>query len=138
MKPSEVLAFHNLKRTACREGIIKAIAGAGSALSEDEIRTNLEGHFDRTTFYRSFKTLEEKKIIHKIVVDSLVVKYALDNSITHKTEHAHFYCKQCEAVQCLDNIAIQTPVLPQGYAFSEAEFIIKGFCINCEKTSVEA
>jgi len=138
MKAYEVLALHNLKRTACREGIIKTITDAGKALSEEEIRNKLEGHFDRATFYRSFKTLEEHKILHKIVVDNLIVKYALDNTITHKTEHAHFFCKQCEAVQCLETITIQAPILPQGYAFSEAEFIIKGTCSNCKKTSAEA
>ena len=78
MSPIDILNRHNLKRTSCREGIIEVIMTANEALSENEIRERLSGNYDRTTFYRSFKTLEEYKIIHKIVVDNQLVKYALD------------------------------------------------------------
>ena len=79
MKAVDILNHHNLKRTSCREGIIEVVMAAKQALSENEIRERLAGNYDRTTFYRSFKTLEEHKIIHKIVVDNQLVKYALDN-----------------------------------------------------------
>jgi len=54
---------------------------------EQQIRERLEGNYDRTTFYRSFKVLQECRIIHKIVIDNQFVKYALDNTITHKSNH---------------------------------------------------
>jgi Fur family ferric uptake transcriptional regulator len=79
-KYAEILNNHNLKRTSCREGIIEVIMTAKQALSENEIRERLVGIYDRTTFYRSFKTLEEHNIIHKIVLDNQLVKYALDNT----------------------------------------------------------
>jgi Fur family transcriptional regulator, ferric uptake regulator len=90
MKPIEILSSNNLKRTSCREGIIKAILSGSGAMSEDEIREQLEGNYDRTTFYRSFKTLREKGILHKIVVDNQLVKYALDSNTTGKSYHPHF------------------------------------------------
>lgn len=132
MKPQEVLRTHNLKRTACREGILSAMLDSGQALSESEVRTELSDNFDRTTFYRSFKTLLEKNIIHKIVVDNQVVKYALDNSITHKNKHAHFYCLECDSVFCLDTIQITDPEVPQGFEIRETEIIIKGLCRECK------
>ena len=131
MKPVELLNYRNLKRTSCREGIIKVIMTANNALSENEIRERLESNYDRTTFYRSFKTLEEHKIIHKIVVDNQLVKYALDNSITSKKEHAHFYCCKCEKVQCMDAVVMPDPELPSGYIVTEMELIIKGLCSHC-------
>ncbi len=134
MKPLEVLHSHNLKRTSCREGILSVIMNARQALSEQEIREQLAGTFDRTTFYRSFKTLLESHIIHKIVVDNQLVKYALDNSITRKREHAHFFCKGCETVTCLDSVPVDPPNLPEGYVASETEVIIKGFCARCQKS----
>ncbi len=73
MKALDVLYSHNLKRTSCREGIIEVLMAANEALSEIEIREQLAGNYDRTTFYRSFKTLEENKILHRIVVDNLGV-----------------------------------------------------------------
>ena len=134
MEPLEILQAHKLKRTACREGILSMMLESGHALSENEIKEALSGHFDRTTFYRSFKTLLEKKIIHKIVVDNQRVKYALDNSITHKNKHAHFYCKKCDSVICLDDIPVDEPQVPQGFEASETEIIIKGVCPTCKNS----
>jgi len=105
---------------------------ANQALSENEIRNRLEGNYDRTTFYRSFKTLEEKNILHKIVVDNQLVKYALDNSVTHNKEHAHFYCNKCNTVKCLDNVPVQHYQLPDGFSDMETEVLIKGLCSDCK------
>lgn len=132
MKAIEILNNHNLKRTSCREGILNIVIHSNQALSENEIREQLMGNYDRTTFYRSFKTLEENKIIHKIVIDNQLVKYALDNSITHSKEHAHFYCSKCNAVKCLNNIPIQNYQLPEGFSDLETEVLIKGICSECK------
>jgi len=132
MKPVDILIKHNLKRTSCREGIIEVVMTATQALSENEIRERLAGNYDRTTFYRSFKTLEEHKIIHKIIVDNQLVKYALDNTLTHKEEHAHFYCNECNSVQCMDNVPVQKYQLPDGYSDVETDVLIKGMCANCK------
>ena len=132
MKAVDILNNHNLKRTSCREGIIEVVMTAKQALSENEIREQLVGNYDRTTFYRSFKTLEEHKIIHKIVIDNQLVKYALDNAVTHKDEHAHFYCNECNAVKCMDNVPVQKYKLPDGYSGIQTEVIIRGICPNCK------
>jgi Fur family ferric uptake transcriptional regulator len=134
MKAAEILNTYHLKRSECREGIIDVIINADQALSENEIRDRLTGNFDRTTFYRSFKTLVQHKIIHKIIVDNQLVKYALDNSVTKKQEHAHFYCFECQLVKCLDEVPIQRYRLPDDYAESETEVIIKGTCAKCKTT----
>jgi Fur family ferric uptake transcriptional regulator len=132
MRVVDILNSHNLKRTSCREGIINVIITANQALSENEIRERLAGNYDRTTFYRSFKTLEEHRIIHKIVVDTQMVKYALDNTVTHKDEHAHFFCNECNTVKCLENIPVEKYKLPDGYFDVETEVLIKGICANCK------
>ena len=133
MEPLEILNTHQLKRTSCREGILDIVIKADQALSENEIRKQLVGNYDRTTFYRSFKTLEEHHIIHKIVVDNQLVKYALDNSVTHEKEHAHFYCSQCDAVKCLNNVPVQHYQLPEGFSDLETEVLIKGICAACKE-----
>lgn len=133
MKPTEILHNNNLKCTGCREGIISLLLDAGEALSETEIREKLTNKYNRTTFYRSFKTLLESKIIHKIVIDSQLVKYAIDKSVMSKKSHAHFYCMKCNTVKCLESIAFKPHNLPEGYTYSESEILIKGFCNNCKK-----
>ena len=133
MKAVDILLHHKIKRTSCREGIIDVVMNANHALSENEIREKLVGNYDRTTFYRSFKTLEENKIIHKIVVDNQLVKYALDNTITNKTLHAHFYCNECHSVKCLDSTPVKRYTLLNGYKDMETEVLIKGICATCNK-----
>ena len=133
MKAIDILNNHSLKRTSCREGIIEIMLNANKALSEVEIKECLTGKYDRTTFYRSFKTLEEHKIIHKIVVDNLMVKYAIDNPIHQNKEHVHFYCNDCHTVQCVDTVNVLDIKLPDGYTPTETEIIIKGTCAICRK-----
>ena len=132
MKAVDILNNHHLKRTSCREGIIEAVIAANQPLSEIEIKEKLVSSYDRTTFYRSFKTLEDHRIIHKIVVDNQLVKYALDNSITNIKEHAHFYCNECQRVQCLESTPVNKFYLPEGYEQDETEVIIKGTCAICK------
>lgn len=131
MKGKEILLKHNLKRTSCRQSIIDTIADCGHAISEDEIKQKVEATYDRTTFYRSLKTLIEKNIIHKIVVDNQVVKYALTEGETIGTDHVHFYCNTCETVMCMPDTKIKIPDLPKGYRHQETELVIKGLCNKC-------
>jgi Fur family ferric uptake transcriptional regulator len=131
MTSAEILNNNNLKRTNLREGILEVMLSADQALSENEIRERLTDSFDRTTFYRTFKTLEEHNIIDKIVIDNQLVKYELDNSITKKKEHAHFYCDCCNSVYCLDTIHIPQTTLPEGYKAHGLELIVKGKCSKC-------
>ncbi|HBH06938.1 MAG TPA: transcriptional repressor [Flavobacteriales bacterium] len=133
MESAEILSEHQLKATGCRIGILDLMIESGNALSENEIREKLESSFDRTTFYRSFKTLDEHGIIHKIVVDSQVVKYELDKSITNRKQHAHFYCKVCDAVQCIDVAEIPEVVVPKHYKIYEVELVLKGKCDKCSE-----
>lgn len=132
MKPFEILHHHNLKRTSCREGIIGVILEAGQPLSEPEIRERLSGHYDRTTFYRSFRTLESHHILHRISVDQHLVKYAVLATPEASVNHAHFWCCQCNAIRCLDSVPLTEPPLPEGYVSNEAEMMIKGLCRNCK------
>jgi Fur family ferric uptake transcriptional regulator len=132
MDAVDILKEHKLKRTSCREGIINVVIQASKALSEQEIRERLPGNYDRTTFYRSFKTLEEHKIIHKIVVDNNLSKYALDCSVSHHAKHAHFYCSECNDVRCLEDVPVPKYQLPEGFDDVETEVLIKGVCSTCK------
>lgn len=133
MRPADILYSKNLKRTGCRKGIIEIIMAADMALSEKEIKSQLTGNYDRTTFYRSFKTLVEHNIVHKIVIDNQIVKFALDNAIASKNEHAHFYCNECHSVQCIESELKQEIKLPDGYIEEEMEILVKGTCAFCRK-----
>lgn len=112
-------------------GILDLMITSGHALSENEIREKLEQNYDRTTFYRSFKTLNERGIIHKIVIDSQVVKYELSSSISNKGQHAHFYCNVCDTVQCIEVAEIPDVMVPKDFKTYEVELMVKGQCDKC-------
>lgn len=138
MKASEILSKYKLRRTACRLGIIEQMQCAGYALSEIEIKGLLSKNFDRTTFYRSFKTLVEKGVLHKIVLDNQQVRYALkhfcdDEECVHLSngEHIHFLCEECNVVQCFDSLESFSVTLPRGYQIKTKEILVKGICANC-------
>ncbi len=134
MRAIDVLYNHNLKRTSCREGIIEVMMASEHALSENEIRQKLHGNYDRTTFYRSFITLERHKIIHRIVIDSQMIKYALVVPASLNKEHAHFFCNDCQTIQCIEIAPSKELQLPAGFKEAEKEILIKGTCATC-KTS---
>jgi len=131
MKAVDVLKRSNLKRTSCREGIIDVFMKTHGVLSEYEIRMRLPGNYDRSTFYRSFKTLLEHKVLQKIVIDNQLVMYGLDSSVTQIPEHAHFYCYKCHKVNCLDDFPLQGFQVPAGYSAQETQVILKGICNAC-------
>ncbi|MGV8112358.1 MAG: Fur family transcriptional regulator [Lentimicrobium sp.] len=133
MQAPEILKHFQLKKTSPRLAIIEALQSAGLPLSETEISKSMGSHYDRTTFYRSMLTLEESGIIHKIVIDKLQVKYALNEpgKINNPADHAHFYCHHCQRLICLNEIHPGPYKLPKGFSPQESEIIIKGLCDKC-------
>lgn len=128
---SEILHQNDLVRTSCREEIIKAIVESPTPMSEEELKTAISGNFDRSTFYRTFKTLISKGVIHKIVVDNTLVKYAITEKQNQTKQHAHFYCLNCGRVFCLPEINYEYSGLNKSYKAEQTELMIKGYCTNC-------
>lgn len=134
MQALEILQQHNLKKTSPRLAIIEALQSSGEPLAEAEISVTMGSHYDRTTFYRSMLTLEEAGILHRIIVDKQLVKYALNPAgpnVKSQTDHAHFYCNSCKKLVCLEEIHPGPYRLPAGFQTSESEVIIKGLCNKC-------
>lgn len=129
---TEILHRNDLVRTSCREIIIQIIATSGAPLSEEEIKLRVNNNFDRTTFYRTFKTLLAKGILHKIVIDSAVVKYALTTDFSKKNQHVHFFCIRCNKVLCMPQVEWSYSNLPEQCSVTGAELIIKGYCEHCK------
>ncbi len=127
----ELLHSHNLRTTSCRQGILDILGNSSEALTEQDIKTQLDSQHDRTTVYRSFKTLIDNNLIHKIVVDNNLVKYALNPKWYSQHDHVHFYCKQCDKLVCIESEQQAGIPLPEGFSASETEIIIKGTCKTC-------
>lgn len=133
MNPVEILQQHNIKKTSPRIAIIQALQKGGIPLSEAEIKVEMGDLYDRITFYRTVQTMAEVGILHRIVIDNTLVKYALNpcnKEHCHHTNHAHFFCRKCNELTCLDDIEIEAQI-PEGYIREEMELLIRGVCSHC-------
>ncbi|MBL7970385.1 MAG: transcriptional repressor [Prolixibacteraceae bacterium] len=133
MNPVEILQQHSIKKTSPRVAIIQALQKRSAPLTESEIKAEMGDLYDRITFYRNMQSMADAGILHRIVVDNTMVKYALNHcnkEHCHHTNHAHFYCRECTKLICLDDIAIEAQV-PEGYIREEMELLIRGICSHC-------
>lgn len=127
-----ILNKHDLKNTGCRKFILSELLKSDTALSESEIKEPFPDLFDRVTFYRTLKTLEEKNVIHKIILNDNSVKYALTRH-QHDNEqlHSHFHCEKCDDVLCLHGKTRFEADLPKNFVKKEVFVIIEGVCNKC-------
>ena len=133
MSAENILKVHKLKNTGCRKYIINELLRAETALSEHEIKASLPDLFDRVTFYRSLKTLEEKNILHRIVLHDATVKYALNKNTLTEHEHAHFHCLNCDEVICVENVIDSSAHFPSGFSVQSTQVLLEGVCPNCSQ-----
>lgn len=137
MKAEEIIHLAHLTRGACREGIINTLLESKTALSEQEIKSKLKDKFDRTSIYRTFKTLLENGILHQINIEKGLVKYAVNLPSQNTPSHVHFYCSDCQKVICIDQPIPSTTLVQSGFSIQAAELVIKGKCPECNKIACE-
>jgi|WetSurMetagenome_2_1015567.scaffolds.fasta_scaffold08330_3 Fur family transcriptional regulator, ferric uptake regulator len=129
-----ILKIHRLKKTSPRIAIIQALQTSQNPLSESEVKEKMGQLFDRVTFYRSVLTLEKTGIIHRIVADNTLVKYALNHGEKGcgcNTNHIHFYCTKCNMLVCFKEVKTHQYKLPHGFSFNQCDVLIKGLCNEC-------
>lgn len=132
----DILNDYDLRRTASRISIINIFMESQIALSENVIEEKLIGLCDRATIYRTLKTFIEKGIIHRVIDENSIVKFAMCNSEHcsshhHSHEHVHFKCQVCGNTECMDELMIHPVILPKGYTANETNYLIVGTCKNC-------
>lgn len=130
MDVTNYLSQFGLSRTNIRTKLLEILHSSDEALSTKEIESKLDDDVDRVTLYRSIKLFEEKRIIHKIVIDKQVTKFKLINTKKGK-EHPHFHCIECDKVVCLPDTPLPTCTLPDGFSVQAQNTIVEGTCQKC-------
>ncbi|MDO5523360.1 MAG: transcriptional repressor [Bacteroidia bacterium] len=132
MTVEDILHQHNLKSTGCRKLILSELLESRTALAESEMKVSYPGLFDRVTFYRTLKTLEDAGAIHKIVLQDNTTKYAISRHLGHEQDiHSHFHCGKCDEVFCLQNKIRLDIELPQGFVRHNISMVVEGLCAAC-------
>lgn len=134
--PAALLKAHELRKTDIRIQVLKALDNRSFALTHGDIETALSQNADRVTIYRTLHQFEQKGIVHKVMGDDGVARYALCqencNERHHHDNHIHFHCTQCNNIYCLDEFAKSSLDVPEHYVVHDIEVTVKGICPDCK------
>lgn len=128
-----VLKNNNLRLTDSRKEILAVLQGSVHALSHTEIEKSLPSHLDRITVYRTLQSFMKKGLIHTVTdPHSRAAKYLYNNPGLPE-QHAHFKCRLCNILICLDSpIPISKSMdMPDGYRAELYSLVIEGLCDRC-------
>lgn len=124
-----------LKKTPGRLKVLEVFFGTKHALTHHEIEEALPKDFDRVTLYRTLNIFDTKGIIHRVVGDDGVSRYAFCSDKcdehAHHDNHLHFFCHNCKKVFCLDDHLVPKLNLPKKYQVEEVDVLVKGTCEEC-------
>lgn len=135
----EILKSHKLRVTAFREEVLHLFNESEPTLSLRDLEQNLE-NYDRVTLYRTLKAFEDHGIIHKVPTDNQQVYYGMCKEACgpneHHHSHAHFNCRACENVFCVETEAIRFGKnVIEGYQVEKTEILLEGLCPDCTDKS---
>ena len=132
----QILKNYKLRNTPIRQAILNLFLENKVAFSHGEVEQKFLDAFDRATVYRTLKSFEEKGLIHRVIDDGAVVKYALCDANCaehdHQDNHVHFKCEICQQTFCLHNIPIEKLAMPDGFQANDYELLVTGICKNCQ------
>lgn len=133
--PLDILKQHKLRITDCRQVVIQEFLQKKVALSHGDLEESLNNQFDRVTIYRTLKTFVDKDLVHKVLDDQGVTKYALcshdEPEHVHNHEHVHFKCEKCNETTCIESITLPSIALPEGFEKKEMNLLVQGICDKC-------
>lgn len=119
---AERLSALKFQLTPARAEVVGILQAASTPISHDTIMARLAADADRVTVYRIVNRLVELGVARKFEGDDKKSYFELSQPATH----AHFLCKQCQMISCLENIHLD---LPTGYMIEE--ITIRGLCPGC-------
>lgn len=133
---AQTFARHGLRQTPMRRAVLQALAGRGYALTGAEIELELGTGTDRITLYRTLKAFEQSGLIHRVIDDSDVLRYAACSiectPAAHFDNHVHFKCGVCAHTYCLSQVAIPVVQLPGGFQAERRDYLLSGTCRLCQ------
>jgi Fur family ferric uptake transcriptional regulator len=133
----KMLASAGIRNTMPRIAVLTALLEAHRPLSAERLAERLaELQADEVTIYRILRTFAEKGLAHQVDVGDRVWRFAACGDEEHNARHAHFVCRKCGELECLDEDAEQVPPklpTPRGHTVENQEVLLRGLCADCRK-----
>ena len=134
---SELLQQVSGRSTPARKNVLSILLSAPNALNHHNIEEAVQQQdlsIDRVTLYRTLDWLVEQGIAHRI---ASVNRSWYFSALAHPElePHAHFHCKKCQQIYCLEDVhAAPLNNLPKDYQLEEADLCLQGQCVSCTNT----
>ena len=135
---SKLLKQASGRATPNRESVLSILLAAPTALNHHAIEEAAKQRglsLDRVTLYRTLDWLVDQGIAHRIPsVNRAWYFSAVAEPAPHP--HAHFHCKKCEQIFCLESVqATPTTNLPKDFQLEETDLSLQGQCVSCTTVS---
>jgi Fur family ferric uptake transcriptional regulator len=128
----------HLRSTPIRKDVFDLFKLKNVALSQTDIEAHFGTKYDRVTMYRTLHTFIERGILHKVLDDTGVSKYAIclhehceGDEHQHRDNHIHFKCVQCNTTLCMHDLQIPNLPLDKNFTILSANLLVEGICDKC-------
>jgi Fur family ferric uptake transcriptional regulator len=119
-----------LRVTKPRLAVLDLLRAAGGPVSHAEVVDALgQQDWDRATLFRNLNDLSAAGLVRRFDVGDHVWRFELSHPAD--ASHAHFVCKDCGAVQCLDDIEIVSRATDPRLLQRATDIQIRGSCDEC-------
>lgn len=138
VKPSAILHQAGLKCTPKRAAVIKVLLSSDHPLTHKEIEDLIpdEINMNQVSLYRALEAFLEAGLIHRVLTQDRIGRFALCGCMEPGHCHPHFVCRSCGRIECLSRVHLPKlhDQLP-GYMVEEGEMYLKGLCQKCNAGS---
>ncbi len=132
-KVTKLLAENKIRITKVRAEVLELFLISKIALSYNDLKKKLNSKYDKVTIYRTINKFLENKLIHEVPIPSGSQKYAFTETRDNNNEcnHAHFICKKCGSIFCLNDVLLDNFQLPVKHKVSHITLTANGICDSC-------
>lgn len=128
----DLLSRHDIRPTANRIVVVKALAQAGRPMTLTELEYHILS-IDKSGVFRALTLFREHHLVH-VIDDAGGARYELCHSHSDHADddlHVHFVCEQCHRTFCLAATPLPPVDVPEGFLATSANYILKGLCPHC-------
>jgi len=126
-----------LRRTKARECILGTLLEADRPLTHQQISAQLTAvDIDKVTLYRTLNKLKDTGLVHAVqgIGGTLLFCANPVASVSCPGNHAHFQCRGCGAMQCIEAQKLPRIVMTSGAQVETKQLVAFGLCPVCAQS----
>ncbi len=132
--PQDALRAAGLRVTSARLAVLAHLEDLDRPVSHADLSALPDlAERDQITLYRTLATLEEARLVHRVMGIDGVWRYAAQprGRAGCPGNHAHFLCTACGEMTCLLDQAMPRVDAPPGAEIEGRHFLATGRCAAC-------